>query len=446
LSRHVDDTSLVCHAPSNSMYFNVHGEVGPCWLNLTEMGKYPENTISEIWFGEQFSKLRKAVKSEDLAYRCGTCMHNMKQGNHVSVLAKLYDYPYPIKEYPTVMEFELSNKCNLECVMCKGELSSTIRKNREKLPPLANPYDSRFVDQLEAFIPHLEEAKFLGGEPFLIDLYYDIWERIAEIKPDIKITITTNATVFNNRVSALLDKLNCSIIVSIDSFEKESYLEIRKRANFETVMTNFDSYLHYTKTKNTYMQVSMNPLRLNWQEMAASIEFVNDRNVALWFNTVVYPHDQAIWTLGAKKLEHIYHTLSEISIASKPKSCSRFTYDNNVRNYSNLVNNQIKNWWIKAKEEEEKRSAESMNMSSQELGAKIKETAWNYVNQDAYISEFMKKKELQKIEGALANRLKTENTERLKELYCLPTGELVDELKSTVVLENGNGQNEEEPG
>ena len=143
------------------MYFNVHGEVGPCWLNLTEMGKYPENTISEIWFGEQFSKLRESVKNEDLGYRCGTCMHNMKQGNHVSVLAKLYDYPYPLKEYPTVMEFELSNKCNLECVMCKGELSSTIRKNREKLPPLANPYDSRFVDQLEAFIPHLEEAKLL---------------------------------------------------------------------------------------------------------------------------------------------------------------------------------------------------------------------------------------------------------------------------------------------
>ena len=418
------------------MYFNVHGEVGPCWLNLTNMGKYPENTIREIWFGERFSKLRKAVKNEDLAYRCGTCMKNMKQGNHVSVLAKLYDYPYPIKDYPTVMEFELSNKCNLECVMCKGELSSTIRKNREKLPPMANPYDSRFVDQLEEFIPHLEEAKFLGGEPFLIDLYYDIWERIAAIKPEIKITITTNATVFNNRVNALLQKLNCNIIVSIDSFEKDSYTEIRKRANFESVMTNFESYLDYTRIKNTYMQVSMNPLRLNWQEMAASVEFVNERNIALWFNTVVYPHNQAIWTLGAKKLEQMYSTLSGIFIGSKPQSCSQSTYDNNVRNYSNLVHNQIKNWWLLAKEEEEKRFSECLMMSFQELGSKIKETAWNYLNQDAYVPEFIKKKELEKLERALAIRLKTESAERLKELYCLPTGELVDELSKTVIIEN----------
>lgn len=334
------------------------------------------------------------------------------------------------------MEFELSNKCNLECVMCKGELSSTIRKNREKLPPMVTPYDARFVDQLEEFISHLEEAKFLGGEPFLIDLYYDIWERIAEIKPEIKVTITTNATVFNNRVNTLLQKLNCNIIVSIDSFKKESYTEIRKRANFESVITNFESYLNYTRTKNTFMQVSMNPLRLNWQEMAASVEFVNERNIALWFNTVVYPHNQAIWTLGAKKLEQIYNTLSGISIGSKPQSCSQSTYDNNVRNYSNLVNNQIKNWWLRAKEEEEKRSSESLTMSFQELGSKIKETAWNYLNQDAYLPEFMKKKELQKLEGALAIRLKTESAESLKELYCLPTGELVEELRKTMIFEN----------
>lgn len=412
------------------MYFNVHGEVGPCWLNLAEMGNYPANTIREIWFGEQFSKLRKAVKNKDLCYRCGTCMHNMKQGNHVSVLAKLYDYPYPIKEYPSVMEFELSNKCNLECVMCKGELSSTIRKNREKLPPMANPYDSRFVDQLEEFIPHLEEAKFLGGEPFLIDLYYDIWERIAEIKPEIKITITTNATVFNNRVSRLLNKLNCNIIVSIDSFEKETYLEIRKRANFETVMSNFESYLDYTRTKNTYMQVSMNPLRLNWEEMAAAVEFVNERNIALWFNTVVYPHNQAIWTLGAKKLEHIYQTLSGISIGSRPEMCTRNTYDNNVRNYTNLVNTQIKNWWLNAKQEEDKRALESVNMSLLELGNNLKEIIRNYIHQDAYIAQFMKLKETQELETALLKILKTESTESIKELYCLPTGDLVDELKS----------------
>src|SRR5690606_6216470 len=107
-------------------------------------------------------------------HRCSVCKTNVENGNHVSVLSKLYDYNYEVQEYPAVMEFELSNKCNLECVMCKGELSSTIRKQRDKLPPLNTPYDSTFVEQLKEFIPHLKEAKFLGGEPFLIDIYYEI--------------------------------------------------------------------------------------------------------------------------------------------------------------------------------------------------------------------------------------------------------------------------------
>jgi MoaA/NifB/PqqE/SkfB family radical SAM enzyme len=75
---------------------------------------------------------------------------------------------------PKVMEFELSNECNLECVMCNGSFSSSIRKNREKLPPIISPYNDDFVNELDAFIPHLTDAKFLGGEPFMIEIYLKI--------------------------------------------------------------------------------------------------------------------------------------------------------------------------------------------------------------------------------------------------------------------------------
>src|SRR6185295_19977224 len=74
--------------------------------------------------------------------------------------------------YPKLMEFEISNVCNLECTMCTGFFSSSIRHNREHLPPIKTPYDDAFVRQLEPFVPHLKAARFLGGEPFLIRTYY----------------------------------------------------------------------------------------------------------------------------------------------------------------------------------------------------------------------------------------------------------------------------------
>ncbi len=104
-------------------------------------------------------------------------------------------------------------------------LSLRLRKYRDSLP----------VDQLEEFIPHLKEAKFLGGEPFLIDIYYKIWDKIIELNPSVKITITTNGTVFNKRVQEILEKLDCNIIMSIDAFNKTTYESIRIQGDYEKI-------------------------------------------------------------------------------------------------------------------------------------------------------------------------------------------------------------------
>ena len=111
-------------------------------------------------------------------------------------------------DFPRVMEFELSNECNLECQMCNGNVSSSIRKRKDKLPPLPNPYDDAFVQQLEPYLPHLKEAKFYGGEPFLIPVYFQIWDKLAEVNPGCTIFLITNGTHWNNKIKSLVEKLN----------------------------------------------------------------------------------------------------------------------------------------------------------------------------------------------------------------------------------------------
>ena len=58
----------------------------------------------------------------------------MVAGNFSAVKSLQYDSPkLNSSKYPSVLEFELINTCNLECVMCTGEYSSLIRAKREKL-------------------------------------------------------------------------------------------------------------------------------------------------------------------------------------------------------------------------------------------------------------------------------------------------------------------------
>ena len=40
----------ICKAPFTSMYFRPDGSVTPCCFNITyNYGKFPENTVKEIW-------------------------------------------------------------------------------------------------------------------------------------------------------------------------------------------------------------------------------------------------------------------------------------------------------------------------------------------------------------------------------------------------------------
>ncbi len=443
--RYLKDKRHICHAPFNNMYFNIRGEAAPCWLTLTEADKFPEKSLRDIWFGEKFQQIRKHVEKTDLSYKCNTCKQNLERGNYVSVLSKLYDLPYQLQKYPSQMEFELSNICNLECVMCKGELSSTIRKNREQLPAIQTPYDDAFVDQLEEFIPHLKEAKFLGGEPFLIETYFEIWERMIAINPDIKIHITTNGSVWNNRVQRILDKLNCQITLSLDSVVKETYESIRIRANFDKVMENFHHFLDYSKERKVWYGMSVNPMQQNWWEMPGYVEFCNEHNVPVWFNTIVYPHKNALWTLPPDELGKVYGELSATGMPSQ-KNANESTFNNNSTNYRNLLEGQIKSWWKEAQQREQ----EKADIPKNELQAKATEyfnrNLLDYFFNDHYLTEGYKRSRIKSLKEklvAIEGHLNGEKEKLYSYLYLKPISIVVKELAGKSALDLAENWKEE---
>ncbi len=352
-SRERLNTDYICHAPFSNMYFNVHGDCAPCWLTFIDPDSYKEKSIRDIWFGEKYQTLRQKLRDYDLTFRCSVCLKNLQVGNYTSVLARAYDVN-PVREYPTMMELEIANTCNLECVMCIGELSSAIRKNREKLPPIRSPYDDKFVDQLEEFIPHLKELRFNGGEPFLINSVFKIFEKVERLNPGLKIVIATNGTVVNYKVKEWLNKLNIHINFSLDSLTPEIYEAIRVNAHFDRVMDHFHFFREYTRANGRTMCLMVNPMRNNWHEMPEFIRFVNKHDINIWFNTIHRPIEWSIWALPSATLSDVYGQLSSVAYGKEDRTGSLSAY--NISIYNNLVNVQIKNWLKEAVEREERES------------------------------------------------------------------------------------------
>jgi molybdenum cofactor biosynthesis enzyme MoaA len=329
------------------LYFSTFGKAGPCWLQVNVTSDWsPTNSIRDIWTGPEFTKIREDLLNDKYCGKCQICKTDLDNG--VWPLAHAYDkfgvQGYP--EWPSLFELELSNQCNLECTMCSGFLSSGIRKNREKKPPLPMMYDQSFVDQLTEFVPHLEEMRFNGGEPFAQKIVLDICDMVAEINPGLKINIATNGTVYNKRVAKILEQNNVQLNVSIDSLIKERYEAIRINADFDQLMANFKIFHKYSMDGDKDMAVMVNPMRNNWDEMVDFLEFTNSRDINLWYNTIRYPEHLAIWNLDSDKLKEICDTLSlKLNQYMQSVKFKNFKKDN-TNTTKHLIEQQIKTWLL----------------------------------------------------------------------------------------------------
>lgn len=337
--------SAVCYAPLSSLYFGIGGWVTSCCVNRSYvLGEYPKNSIREIWDSAKRSEMAERMQCGDLSRGCQVCYDAIESGNFSGVSAKVYDELSDTRvTFPKKMDFELSNKCNLECIICRGERSSSIRKNREKLPPIESPYDDEFIKQLEAFFPYLEDCHFLGGEPFLIPIYLDIWERMIEINPNINVSLQTNGTILTDRVKRILESLPFSISVSIDSVEHDNYAKVRVNGNFDTVLKNMAYFKEYCTRKGTEMTISYTPMLKNWKELPKVVEFCNDWGVKVFFNTLSYPKHLALMNLEAEELERIVKYLKDY----------RFSTNSNIEltnatSYEDMVN-LVEYWYDESK-------------------------------------------------------------------------------------------------
>jgi MoaA/NifB/PqqE/SkfB family radical SAM enzyme len=347
----------LCHAPFVNMNFEQNGDVTACCFNRTHvLGSYPKMSLLDIWFSSKADELRNYIDANDLGGGCEICAKQLLAHNFMGSRARGFDenassnwenIPEKLRnklkhgqwqQMPRSMEFELSNTCNLECVMCHGYFSSTIRKNREHLPPIHQPYDEGFVEQLKSFLPYLQEAKFLGGEPFLIDIYYQIWEAIAEVNPNINIYITTNATVYNNKVRVLLNRLKVNPVISIDSLVEGTYNVIRKNASFIRVMENIGQLRAYCQEKGTQLSFAVCPMTLNKDELPAMVQYANKEGIRLFFNTVFQPEIYSLKFLQIDELTSLIETYKQTTLSNDNEIARH-----NASVFNDLVN-QLEAW------------------------------------------------------------------------------------------------------
>jgi MoaA/NifB/PqqE/SkfB family radical SAM enzyme len=294
-----------CYAPFVSLLFDPRGYVRACCQDLMgSLGNITQQRLADIWHGNVLQEFRTRLIAYDLPHGCTSCKQQIESGNYSGAFAKNFE-SLPVAsehpEWPRSMEFCLSNTCNLECVQCVGEYSSTVRAHREMKPPLAPAYDDAFFEDLRAFLPNLQRAIFAGGEPFLCRENYRIWDMMIEDGIHIPCIISTNGTIFDKRVERILDRLPCHITVSLDGATRQTVESIRRNARFDEVMANISRFRDYgrerqtirgmvTRAKDSILQNARPEMVTT--EMMRSMVFARQRRMSFGLSFCLMPQNQ----------------------------------------------------------------------------------------------------------------------------------------------------------
>jgi MoaA/NifB/PqqE/SkfB family radical SAM enzyme len=311
-----------CYAPHTSLYFSMNGDVRVCCHNWSHpAGNISRQTIAEIWNGEAVKAVRRSLEAGSFGAGCGYCEWQIATGSFVNLSPSKWDQlPVPSKDpdWPLQMEFSIGNTCNLECIMCDGKASSSIRAHREKLPPLVSAYPEAFFLELRSYLPHLKRAKFLGGEPFLQNECFRIWDMLIEDGVSVHCHVTTNGTQLNARVERFLDKLPFGIAVSLDGYRKETIEKIRVNARYEVQMRNVRRFREYTTERKTSFGLTYCLMRPNWAEFGDFCLFAESLDCNVFVNAVRTPAEVSLYTLTPAELGRIADSMERQSASLLP--------------------------------------------------------------------------------------------------------------------------------
>jgi molybdenum cofactor biosynthesis enzyme MoaA len=288
------------------MEFDPAGWVyGCCSSQLYPLGRIGAERLSEIWSGQRAQVLRDALRSWDLSVACAACRWHLDHGRPDPVAAVYDQFETPSLDPagPQLMVFALSNRCNLGCIMCTPELSSTLRRSSGQRP-LPRVYGDEFFEDLEPLLADLRQAKFLGGEPFLVNEHFRVWELLSRLEEPPRVQVTTNGTVWNERVEWVLDRFTTDISISIDAATPATYSRVRRGGDLGNVLNNVARFRSWCDASSAHLHVSYCLMEQNAAELAQFLAWAEQFEVEASINLVT-DVGLALYDLETSKLEEL---------------------------------------------------------------------------------------------------------------------------------------------
>lgn len=175
-----------------------------------------------------------------------------------------------VGDFPPHLDIELTDACNLRCVMCVQSIGDGV--------PGAGHMDTAFAKRL------IDQGAEHGLRSIKLNwrgesaLHRDLPEVIAHAKKRgvLDVQLNTNAIPFSpERIKKVIEAGLDRVIVSMDGATKETYERIRVRAKYETLLQNVRDFYRIRETlgrTRPFIRIQMVRMKDNAHEVEQFIE------------------------------------------------------------------------------------------------------------------------------------------------------------------------------
>lgn len=234
----LNENTAFCILPWLHMHVWPNGNAYPCCIADSDepFGNVKESSIGQVWNDEKYKQLRRAMLNGEKLDCCRRC-YELEHSTNIWTLRKNHNMWYGDKHFDLVektnedgsldeqrmvyLDIRFSNICNMKCRSCGPELSSQHAKEfkemygeHELVRMLKNDgkivvniaHNENFWNDLQTYLPDIEEVYWAGGEALITDEHYKILDYWLENnKTDVRLRYTTNFSNFRYKKKSIIE-------------------------------------------------------------------------------------------------------------------------------------------------------------------------------------------------------------------------------------------------
>jgi MoaA/NifB/PqqE/SkfB family radical SAM enzyme len=190
--------------------------------------------------------------------------------------------PYP--KYPLGIFIEVSNLCNLQCVMC-AEFSSINPYRQENIKNIKRGFiDYNHILTIEELLKHSLEIYLFGfGESTVYPKFMELVRFISRFQ-SVASFYTNGMLLKDELIECIVDNSIYEITISFSGATKSDYENIYHGGNFDQVLCNLKKLKEYKeKTGSPFPKVSINSLAFEHhvKKFDKFVELMSDHGVDL---------------------------------------------------------------------------------------------------------------------------------------------------------------------